>query len=258
MDNIKGRKACASPHSAVEAAPAAAVVDMARARYLPVLLSPGKILCLGLNYVDHATESHFDKPEWPVVFARFMSSIVGQREPLVAPLASPQFDYEAELAVIIGKAGRAVSRERALDLVAGYSVFNDGSVRDYQFKSNQWTVGKNFDASGSFGPDFVTADELPAGAEGLRISTRLNGQTVQDANTSDMIFGVAETIALLSEAMTLSPGDVIVMGTPSGVGLARTPPLWMRPGDVCEVEIEGVGLLSNPIVSETDAARRAA
>ncbi|AMJ61127.1 fumarylacetoacetate hydrolase family protein [Bosea sp. PAMC 26642] len=243
---------------AVQAASSAAVVDTARARFLPLVPNPGKVLCLGLNYLDHAAESHFDKPEWPVVFARFMSSIVGQNEPLVAPSVSAQFDYEAELAVVIGKAGRAVSRENALDLVAGYSVFNDGSIRDYQFKSNQWTVGKNFDATGAFGPELVTADELPAGAAGLRISTRLNGQVVQDANTSDMIFGVAETLSLLSEAMTLLPGDVVVMGTPSGVGLARKPPLWMKAGDICEVEIEGVGLLSNPVVSEADAARHAA
>lgn len=236
---------------AVDTAQPAAVIPVGEARYLPPVPNPAKILCLGLNYVDHAAESNFDKPGWPVVFTRFPSSVVGAGRPLVAPAVSHQFDYEAELAVIIGKPGRAVSPDEALDLVAGYSVFNDGSIRDYQFKSHQWTIGKNFDASGSFGPELVTADELPPGAAGLRITTRLNGRTVQDADTADMIFGVAETIALLSEAMTLRPGDVLVMGTPSGVGLARTPQLWMKPGDVCEVEIEGIGLLSNPVAPES-------
>ena len=144
----------------------------------------------------------------------------------------------------------AISRATALSHVAGYSVFNDGSIRDYQFKSSQWTMGKNFDGTGSFGPEFVSADDLPAGAKGLRVSTRLNGALVQDANTSNMIFDVATTIAILSECMTLEIGDVIIMGTPSGVGFARKPQLWMKPGDVCECSIEGVGTLRNPIVQE--------
>jgi 2-keto-4-pentenoate hydratase/2-oxohepta-3-ene-1,7-dioic acid hydratase in catechol pathway len=169
---------------------------------------------------------------------------------MIRPAQSEQFDYEVELAVIIGKRTRRATTQDALFSVAGYSVFNDGSVRDYQFKTSQWTIGKNFDSTGSFGPDFVSADELPPGAKGLRVTTRLNGTLVQDADTADMIFDVAATIAILSECMTLAIGDVIVMGTPSGVGFARTPQLWMKPGDICECAIEGVGSLRNPIAQE--------
>jgi 2-keto-4-pentenoate hydratase/2-oxohepta-3-ene-1,7-dioic acid hydratase in catechol pathway len=163
-------------------------------------------------------------------------------------------DFEGELVAVIGRTARRVTRDKALDHVAGYSIFNDASVRDYQLRTPQWTVGKNFDASGAFGPDFVTSDELPAGAAGLEIETRLNGQVMQSANTREMIFGVAETIELLSACMTLEPGDVLVMGTPAGVGAARKPPVWMKPGDVVAVTIERIGTLSNPIVAE-EAAR---
>jgi len=150
---------------------------------------------------------------------------------------------------VIGKPARSVSEADALSYVFGYSCFNDGSLRDYQRKSTQWTMGKNFDGTGPFGPDIVTTDELPAGAKGLRVVCRLNGKTMQDGNTADMIFPVARTVALLSEVMTLEPGDVIITGTPAGVGYARKPPVFLKPGDVCEIEIEGVGLLSNPVVS---------
>ena len=166
---------------------------------------------------------------------------------MIYPECSDKLDYEAELAVIIGKTATHVSAAQALDHVAGYSCFNDGSVRDYQRKSTQWTMGKNFDATGGFGPELVTPDELPAGASGLRLVSRLNGQIMQDSDTADMIFDVATLIATLSEAMTLEPGDVIATGTPSGVGYARTPPVYMRPGDVCEVEIEHIGILTNTV-----------
>src|SRR5690606_27583445 len=156
---------------------------------------------------------------------------VGHGQPILRPRSSDMLDYEAELVAFIGKAGRHISRDRALDHVAGYGLFNDASIRDYQLRTTQWTMGKNFDATGGFGPDFVSADELPPGAKGLRIQTRLNGQVVQDANTADMVFDVVETIALLSACMTLEPGDLIVTGTPAGVGMARKPPLWMKPGD---------------------------
>ncbi|MEE8536089.1 MAG: fumarylacetoacetate hydrolase family protein, partial [Kiloniellales bacterium] len=146
--------------------------------------------------------------------------------------------------------GRHIPKERALDHVIGYSIFNEGSVRDYQFKSSQWAMGKNFDASGSFGPDIVTADELPPGGAGLRIHCRLNGDTVQDSSTDDLIFDVPTLVSSLSEVMTLEPGDVIVTGTPPGVGFVRKPPLFMKPGDTCEVEIEGIGTLRNPVVAE--------
>ncbi|MES2946262.1 MAG: fumarylacetoacetate hydrolase family protein, partial [Pseudomonadota bacterium] len=161
-----------------------------------------------------------------------------------------QLDYEGELVAVIGKAGRYITKETALEHVAGYSICNDASIRDYQFKSAQWTIGKNFDDSGPFGPVFVTADELPPGAAGLKLQTRLNGVVVQDASTSSLIFDVATLVSLLSEAVCLQAGDVIVTGTPSGVGLARKPPLFMKDGDICEVEIEGIGILRNPVVDE--------
>ncbi|THD51611.1 MAG: FAA hydrolase family protein [Bradyrhizobium sp.] len=210
---------------------------------------PGKIVCIGLNYVDHAKEGGNPIPDYPAVFLRTKSSLVAHGQPLVRPLCSDKFDYEAELAIVIGKPARNVSEADALSHVFGYACFNDGSLRDYQRKSTQWTMGKNFDGTGPFGPDIVTADELPAGAAGLRIVCRLNGQTLQDGNTGNMIFPVARTIALISEVMTLEPGDVIITGTPAGVGYPRKPPIFLRPGDVCEIEIEGIGILRNPVVS---------
>jgi acylpyruvate hydrolase len=210
---------------------------------------PGKIVCIGLNYVDHAKEGGNPIPDYPAVFLRTRSSLVAHGQPLVRPLCSDKFDYEAELAIVIGKPARNVSEADALSHVFGYACFNDGSLRDYQRKSTQWTMGKNFDGTGPFGPDIVTADELPAGAAGLRIVSRLNGQTLQDGNTGNMIFPVARTIALISEVMTLEPGDVIITGTPAGVGYPRKPPIFLRPGDVCEIEIEGIGILRNPVVS---------
>ena len=225
-------------------------LPLAGLQYLPPLAHPAKALAIGLNYLDHAAESSFEPPKFPVVFSRYPSSWVAHGQPLVRPKVSVQFDYEAELVAVIGKGGRYISKEQALDHVAGYSVFNEGSVRDYQLRTNQWTLGKNFDASGSFGPEFVTADELPAGASGLRIQCRLNGQVLQDANTKDMIFDVATLVAVCSEAMALQPGDILITGTPAGVGLARKPQVWMKPGDICEVEVEGLGVLSNAIVDE--------
>jgi 2-keto-4-pentenoate hydratase/2-oxohepta-3-ene-1,7-dioic acid hydratase in catechol pathway len=170
--------------------------------------------------------------------------------PILRPRASTQLDYEAELVAVVGRTARHVGASDALSCIAGYSCFNDASVRDYQRKTSQWTIGKNFDRTGAFGPCFVTADALPPGAAGLAIRSRLNGRVMQNANTSDMIFGVAETVALLSECMTLEPGDLLVMGTPAGVGYARKPPVWMKDGDVIEIEIDGIGLLSNPVRDE--------
>jgi 2-keto-4-pentenoate hydratase/2-oxohepta-3-ene-1,7-dioic acid hydratase in catechol pathway len=221
---------------------------VAKLTWLPPVARPAKAIAAGLNYIDHAAESKFDPPAYPVLFHRFPSSWVGHNQPLVRPHVSTQFDYEGELLVVIGKAGRYIDKAKALDHVAGYSLFNDGSIRDYQFKSAQWMMGKNFDRSGSFGPEFVTADELPAGATGLKLQTRLNGTVLQDANTRDMIFDVATLVSVCSEPFALQPGDIIIAGTPSGVGLARKPQVFMKAGDVCEVEIEGVGLLSNPVV----------
>lgn len=217
----------------------------------PLVPEPGKIICLGLNYFDHAKEGGREKPEYPWFFFRGATSLVAHGAAGIAPRVSVKFDYEAELALVIGKrVPRHVSQDDAPGYVFGYTCFNDMSVRDYQKRTPQWTIGKNFDGTGGFGPVLVTADALPPAAVGLRIQGRLNGEVMQNANTTDMIWGVAETIALLSEVLTLEPGDVIVMGTPAGVGQARTPPVWMKAGDTFEVEIERIGTLVNPIVAE--------
>ena len=244
----QGEAGMAAAHEA--AARATLRRPLAGLRYLPPVQNPAKAFAIGLNYLDHAAESNFAAPKHPVVFQRFASSWVAHGQPLVRPHVSTQFDYEAEVVAVIGKAGRYIDKDHALAHVAGYSLFNDGSLRDYQLRTNQWTLGKNFDASGSFGPEFVTADELPAGAAGLRIQCRLNGQTMQDANTRDMIFDVATLVSACSEAMALQPGDIIITGTPSGIGMARKPPVWMKAGDVCEVEVEKLGVLRNGIVDE--------
>ncbi|WP_297694572.1 fumarylacetoacetate hydrolase family protein [Phenylobacterium sp.] len=215
----------------------------------PPIPNPGKIICLGLNYPDHAAESAMEKPSAPNVFLRTAQSLTAHGAPIIKPRASSALDFEGELAAVIGRTCRAATQDEALEAVAGYSVFNDGSLRDFQMRASQWTLGKNFDATGGFGPELVTADELPAGAAGLRLETRLNGQVMQSADTAEMIFGVAETIAYVSQVTTLVPGDVLVMGTPAGVGFVRRPPVWMKPGDVCEVEIERIGILRNPIAA---------
>jgi len=222
--------------------------------YLPPTRRSGKIICLGLNYADHAAEGDHQKPEYPSFFMRGNSSLVAHDAPILRPIVSEQLDYETEMVAIIGKTARHVSEADALDYVWGYSVFNEASIREYQRKTAQWTIGKNFDNTGGFGPELVTADEVSPGGKGLRIQTRLNGEILQDANTSDMLFDVPETIRLLTECLTLEPGDILVMGTPPGVSHARKPQLWMKAGDVCEVEIETIGLLCNPIEDEVVAS----
>jgi acylpyruvate hydrolase len=219
-------------------------------KFLPPLQRPPKILCVGLNFKDHSKESNFEQPDYPTMFLRLHTSLVAHNEPITRPRISDSLDYEGEIAVVLGKGGRHVRREDALSHVAGYALFNDASVREYQFKTPQWTMGKNFDGTGSFGPDLITADELPAGVKGLRLETRLNGEIVQSASTDDMVFDVETLIVLLSQAITLEAGDVIVSGTPSGVGWARNPKLLMRHGDVCEVSVAGMGTLRNVIVDE--------
>ena len=231
-------------------------IDRGSVVLLPPLRHPEKVICVGLNYREHSAESGFKQPDYPTLFGRFNSSLIGDGAPIVRPRASIQLDFEGELVAIIGKPGRDIAASDALDHVVGYSIFNDASIRDFQFKSPQWTVGKNFDGTGAFGPCLVTADELPPGGKGLRLQTRLNGEVVQDASTDDMVFGVASLIAIISEAMTLNSGDVIVTGTPSGVGLSRKPPLFMRPGDLVEIEIEKIGVLSNPIAEENATKER--
>ncbi len=231
-------------------AAAGEAVDEADLVFLPPVVRPSKIVCLGLNYRDHAEESGLGIPDFPVLFARFPSSLIGHGAPIVLPKVSSQLDWEAELAVVLSKGGKNIAESDALNHVAGYSVFNDASIRDYQLRTPQWTAGKNFDDTGAFGPWLVTPEELPAGAAGLKIECRVNGAVMQSSNTGNLIFTVANTIHLLSTFMTLEAGDLLVMGTPGGVGVARNPQVWMKDGDRCEVEIEGVGLLSNPIVAE--------
>jgi len=211
---------------------------------------PGKIICMGLNYADHAKEGGNARPQYPSFFMRGPSSMTAHLSPIVRPKVSDKLDYEAELAFVVGKKARHLTLDNALDCVAGYSIFNDGSIRDYQRKTTQWTIGKNFDQTGAFGPWLVTPDELPPGCHGLNIQSRLNGQVMQNANTKDFLWGVAETIVLITECMTLEPGDVVITGTPAGVGYARTPPVFMKPGDICEIEIESIGVLRNTIADE--------
>ena len=246
----RGNEALAAAGRALIAGPE---IDPDNVELLAPLPSPGKIICIGLNYADHSAESGFAVPDYPTVFGRFASSLIGHGASIVRPRVSEQLDYEGEFVAVIGRTGRDIPKAQALDHVVGYSLFNDASIRDYQFKAPQWTVGKNFDSTGAFGPYLVTADELPPGCAGLRLRTRLNGEVVQDASTDDLVFDVATLVSLLSEAFTLDAGDIIVTGTPSGVGLARKPPLWMKAGDVCEVELEGLGILRNPVIDQVSA-----
>jgi acylpyruvate hydrolase len=246
----RGSDAFAAAGEAARKAKADATHPLDGLRFRPPLENAGKIICLGLNYVDHAAEGGHAKPEYPSFFLRASTSLVAHGETMWRPKVSEKLDYEAELVAVVGRSARHVKTADALRYIAGYSCFNDGSVRDYQRKTTQWTIGKNFDRTGGFGPAFVTADKVPPGAAGLSIQSRLNGKVMQNANTSDMLFPVAETVALLSECLTLEPGDLLVMGTPAGVGHARKPPVWMRSGDIIEVAIEGVGLLRNPIADE--------
>ena len=226
-------------------------VDLGVVKLEQPLAARGKIICIGLNYADHASEASMKASDCPTLFARFPSSLIAHGEPIVRPRVSEKLDYEGELVAVIGKGGRYIPRAAALSHVCGYSIFNDGSIRDFQLRTPQWTVGKNFDNTGPFGPVFV-------GAHGLKIETRLNGRVMQSATTADLIFDVATLVALVSETMTLEPGDLIITGTPAGVGAARKPPVFMKAGDICEVEIEGIGILRNPIVDKAAATADAA
>lgn len=221
---------------------------------LPVA-KPGAIICLGLNYTDHIKEGGYEIPNYPALFMRGKNSIMAAGASLVRPTCSDKLDYEAELMFIVGKGGRHISEADALDHVFGYTVFNDGSVRDYQRKTHQWTPGKNFDDTGAIGPFVVTPDEVPAGAAGLKIESRVGSEILQSSNTANMIWSVAQTIATISEYTTLEPGDLIAMGTPPGVGHAKKPnPRWLVPGEIIEIEIEGIGICASPIVDEKDHA----
>jgi len=214
--------------------------------WLPVIPNPGKILCVGLNYQDHVVETGRDNTEQPAIFIRLPESQVGHRQPIVRPKESKNLDYEAEIAVIIGKAGRRISQKDSWSHIAGYSCYNDGSVRDWQRHTIQWTAGKNFAHTGGFGPWMVTADEIPPGTR-MTLSCRLNGTEMQHATTEQMIFKIPKIIEYVSTWTTLEPGDVLVTGTPGGVGARRNPPVWMKPGDKVEIEIDKVGVLENSI-----------
>ena len=235
MDSIAARAASAR------------AVPLEQIELLPCIPRPSKILCLGVNYHDHAAEGGNTVADYPVIFFRGPSSLLAHGGAIPIPPISTSLDYEAELALVIGKTTRNVLEENALESVFAYACFNDATFRDYQRKTSQWTIGKNFDLTGGFGPYLVTADELPPGCKGLHIESRLNGRVMQSASTSDMVFHVAPTIALMSACMTLEPGDVIVMGTPGGVGYARKPPVWMVAGDTIEIDIEGIGVLRNTV-----------
>ena len=238
-----------------------APADVPVANITPALpiACPGTIICLGLNYVEHIKEGGYDIPDYPALFMRGRKSIMAAGAPLVRPTCSEKLDYEAELMLIIGKGGRHITEENAFDHVFGYTVFNDGSVRDYQRKTHQWTPGKNFDNTGAVGPYVVTPDELPEGAKGLKIESRVGDEILQSSNTGNMIWGVAKTLSIISEYTTLEPGDHIALGTPPGVGHAKKPnPRWLVPGETVEIEIEGIGICANPVVDEADTPRMAA
>ncbi len=212
---------------------------------------PRKIICLGLNYRDHAAETNSPIPREPILFSKYPTAIVGPGDPIVLPTVSQEVDYEAELVIVIGRRGRHLTEATAMEHVAGYTIGHDVSARDWQLKKDgkQWMAGKTFDTFAPIGPELVTTDDVPD-PHNLGIRLRLNGQTMQDSNTRQMIFGVAATVAYLSRIFTLEPGDLIFTGTPPGVGMARKPPVWLKPADTVEVEIDGLGVLRNPVVAE--------
>ena len=210
---------------------------------------PGKIMCIGLNYRDHAKESNQPIPEFPTLFAKYASCVIGPDEPIVIPSLTDKIDYEVELAAVIGRRARHVSEADALNYVAGYVPFNDVSARDYQMRTSQWTIGKTFDTFGPMGPAITTTDEVPD-PQALDISLSIGGEVLQHSNTRELVFTVQQLISVLSGVMTLEPGDVISTGTPSGVGAARNPKRWLKAGDVVRIEIEKLGVLSNPVVNE--------
>ena len=234
-------------------APASARHPLAGLKFGLPVARPGKIICLGLNYLDHVKEGpqKDNIPKFQSIFFRVQTSLTPHLAPLMRPLKSIQLDYEAEMVVVIGKRAKHLTLANATDCIAGYTCANEGSVREYQRHTTQWGMGKNFDRTGSVGPWMVTADELPRGGKGLKIESRLNGKVMQSSNTDQFMFPVAESLVYLTEGMTLEPGDILLTGTPSGVGHARKPePVWMKAGDTCEIEVEGIGVLRNPIEDE--------
>lgn len=230
----------------------APALSIAEITWLPVIPAPAKILCVGVNYHEHRIETGRSENSYPTIFTRFANSQIGHLAPMIRPTVSTDLDFEGELAVIIGKPGRHIQLADAMSHIAGFACYNDGSLRDFQRHSHQFTPGKNFIATGGFGPWMVMPDEMgPIGVQ--RLQTRLNGQIVQEATLDQMIFDIPAIIAYISTFTRLEPGDVIVTGTPGGVGAKRTPPLWLKHGDMIEVEIENIGILSNPVIAEADA-----
>jgi 2-keto-4-pentenoate hydratase/2-oxohepta-3-ene-1,7-dioic acid hydratase in catechol pathway len=234
-------------------APASARRSLRGLTYALPVARPGKVVCLGLNYLEQVKEgpNRDNIPKFPTIFMRCATSLVAHEKPIERPRASETLDYEGELILVVGRRVKHLTAANALSCIAGYAVGNEGSVREFQRKTTQWDMGKNFDCTGGFGPWMVSADELPPAAKGLKLETRLNSKVMQSDNTANMMFPVAEMLIYLTQGLTLEPGDIIFTGTPSGVGHARKPdPIWMRNGDVCEIEIKGVGTLRNPIADE--------
>jgi len=234
-------------------APASARKRLADLTYGLPIARPGKVICLGLNYLEHVKEGaqRDNIPKFPTIFMRGRTSLVPHGQSIIRPRVTETLDYEAEMILVVGRRAKHLTAANALSCVAGYSCGNEGSVREFQRKTTQWDMGKNFDRTGGFGPWLVSADELPPGGKGLKIESRLNGKVMQSDNTDNMMFPVVETLVYVTQGMTLEPGDIIFTGTPSGVGFARTPPVWMKNGDVCEIEIAGIGVLRNPIADES-------
>jgi 2-keto-4-pentenoate hydratase/2-oxohepta-3-ene-1,7-dioic acid hydratase in catechol pathway len=247
--DLKSLIRAAAYETAVEASKSASRLPLAGLHWLPVIPNPDKILCVGLNYEKHRQETGRSEVTHPTIFARFANSQTAHLKDILRPRVSVKLDFEGELAVVVGKAGRYIARAEALDHVAGYACYNDGSIRDWQAHTHQFTPGKNFPATGAFGPWMVTAEEMGS-LKGHRIRTRLNDEVVQEASLEEMIFDVPTILEYCSSFTRLECGDVIATGTPGGVGAKRTPPLWMKPGDVVEVEIEGLGTLRNGIAQE--------
>ena len=243
-----GDRSLAAAARALEDPSPEAVLPLRDVRLGPVLADPRKILCIGLNYRDHAKETGQAIPEVPTVFAKYPNVLIGHGAPIVIPRATSEVDYEAELAFVIGRRGRAIREADAMEHVAGYAIFNDVTARDVQRRTPQWTLGKSFDTFGPFGPALVTRDEVPD-PHALAIRLAVDGEVLQDSTTSAMVFSVARLVAYLSEGMTLEPGDVVTTGTPAGVGFVRRPPRFLRPGETVRVEIEGLGALENPVVA---------
>lgn len=244
-----GESAYAFADDVLRRAPATAIHEFETVTLRAVIPNPGKIICIGLNYRDHAAETRQSVPEVPVIFAKYANTLIGPAEPILLPRVTQRVDYEAELAVVMGKRGRHITETKAMDYVAGYTAFNDISARDFQMRTSQWTIGKTFDTFGPLGPALVTADEI-ADPHALAIRLSIDGEVLQDSNTRELIFSIPQLIAYLSSVMTLEPGDVIATGTPAGVGFTRRPPRFLRPGETVRVEIEGIGVLENPVKEE--------